>query len=548
MIRKFALKNALDYGKAQEGAVISKLIAADPSAKARMGELAATVKSVVLEVNGLDRAQIEREFSRYAAEFREAEQEKAERSSKHDFSIEGAEKGRFVTRFPPEPGGYMHIGHAKPLAIEDKLRRIYEGKLMLYFDDTNAENEKQEFVDAFHADLKWLGIVFDGEYHASDNLPMLYEYAEKAIGKGAAYVCLCSGEKIKEDRASGSGCVHKAHSISRNIALWKEMLGNKFEDNGAVLRFNSNMQAQNTTMRDPTLFRIKHAPHYRQGSRYWVWPTYDFCTPIVDSTKGVTDVLRSKEYELRDELYFAVLDALGLRKPRITSISRLEIGGNVTHKREVRKLIAEGKVSGWDDPRLVTIAALRRRGILPQAIMEFALGSGISKSESVSSMDQLLAINRRLLEKGALRLFIVAEPVPVEVEGADKNPNYKADRGLFINATDAKGFSKGDSIRLRGAFNIRIDGVQKDKIRATYISSEPIDAPRVPWISGKQSCELVQIGPLLVDGRFNSDSIRRIKGYTGWDVNEMEEGSAVRFEGLGLYKLDSKQTFAFLSL
>lgn len=564
LIRKFALKNALDYGKAQEGAVISKLISADPSLKKDMRAVAEEVKSAVSEINKMKKEQLEKEFSRYEEEFKAADEEKAERSAKHSFHVEGAENGKFVTRFPPEPGGYMHLGHAKPLFIEDELRRIYGGKFMLYFDDTNAENEKQEFVDAFHSDLKWLNVKFDGEYYASDNLRMLYEYAEKAISKGKAYVCLCDGDTVKEGRASGVGCEHKKQSAKQNMELWKKMLADGFKDNEAILRLNSEMDAVNTTMRDPTLFRIKHTPHYRQGKKYWVWPTYDFCTPIMDSVKGITDALRSKEYELRDELYFAVLDMLELRKPRITSFSRLEIANNMTSKRKIRELIASGQIKGYDDPRLVTIIALRKRGIRPEAIREFALSFGMGKSESTGSLDTMLAMNRRIVDSEAARLCFMEDPVQMEIEGADKIDgeikvrlnasegsgyrSYKPGTALFINATDAKRFKKGDSLRLKDAFNVRIESIQKNKIKATYIGSEPISAPRVQWTGSMQSCELVQIGQLLVNDQFNKESITTVKGYTDGYVNDMEEGSYVQFDKVGYYKLDKKQGNLFISI
>lgn len=403
-IRKYAIRNAAEYGKASEGSVLSKIISLHPQLKADIKSLALEVKGEVAEVNKLSKDQVAREFAEHEEEFKASDAQRAEKSSKHNFSVAGAEKGNFVTRFPPEPGGYMHIGHAKPAFIEDELRKVYGGKLMLYFDDTNAENEKQEFVDAFKDDLKWLGINFDAEYYASDNLPVLYGYAKDVIRKGKAYVCMCDADTVKEGRSLGTECLHKSQSIDKNVELWQKMLNNGFKDNEAILRLNSNMNAVNTTLRDPTLFRLKHAKHYRQGDKYFVWPTYDFCTPIVDSLKGITDVVRSKEYEMRDELYFMVLEILGLRKPRINSISRLEIADNLTSKRKIRELIAQKLIDGYDDPRLVTIRALRRRGLSAEAIREFSLSFGMGKAESVVDIDMLLGINRKLISTSAKKL------------------------------------------------------------------------------------------------------------------------------------------------
>ncbi len=419
-IRKYSIKNAFEYGKAHEGSVLNKIISLYPEHKAEIKYLAREVGRIIAEVNQLDRAALEAEYSKYSADFETEQVAKAERSARHNFSIEGAKEGEFMTRFPPEPGGYMHIGHAKPVFIEDELRKAYSGKYALYFDDTNPDNEKQEFVEAFKEDLDWLGIRFDIEYYASDNIDTLYGYATGMINSGNAYVCTCSAEKLKEARASGTACEHKGRDKAENLELWHRMLADAFKDNEAILRLNSDMKSKNTTLRDPTLFRIKHGSHYRQGNKYCVWPTYDFCTPIIDSIKGITDVVRSKEYEMRDELYFMVLDMLGLRKPRINSFSRLEIASNVTSKRKIRELISKGLIDGYDDPRLVTIKALRRRGIAAAAIREFALSFGMGKSESVAEIDTLLKMNRKIIGSKAKRLIFSEDP------NAQGNPDPKA--------------------------------------------------------------------------------------------------------------------------
>lgn len=566
IIRKYSIKNAIDYGKANEGAVLNKVISLHPELKSDIKSLAMEVKKEVAEINAAGIEKLKKEYSKHAEEFKAAEAEKAERSAKHDFSIEGAEKSKFVTRFPPEPGGYMHIGHAKPVFIEDELRNAYQGKLYLYFDDTNPDKESQEFVDAFKDDLKWLGIKFDKEYYASDSIQALYGYAADAIKKGKAYVCTCSPEKVKENRAEGMECEHKRQSKDKNAELWKKMLEGDFADSEAILRFNSDMKALNTTMRDPTLFRIKHAPHYRQGMKYYVWPNYDFCTPIMDSINGITDVLRSKEYEMRDELYFAVLDVLGLRKPRITSFSRLEIANNLTSKREIRELIAKNLVDGYGDPRLVTIRGLRRRGITAQAIKELALSSGIGKSESTVDMEMLLNMNRKIVDKSAKRLFFIADPVALHVEGLDGNKKeimlkmhpaadlgyrkYKPEKELYIDPFDAKKLEHGARARLKEAYNITIAKITSSKIDASYAGSDNSDAQKVIWMNKAESkkCELWDIGPLMLNGAFNKSSMIKKDGYAEGYAANLEEGDIVQFERHGFYKLDSKKDMRFISL
>lgn len=553
LIRKLALRNAMEYGSARPGPVIAKALAADPDLKSEMASLSKAVGAIVSEVNSLPKAELEKECLRYEDEFARADAERSERSARHSFRIEGAERLSFVTRFPPEPGGYMHIGHAKPAFIEDELRRQYSGRLMLYFDDTNPENERQEFVDAIKADLKWLNIGFDGEYYASDNMELLYGYASDAIRKEGAYVCTCATDEIREKRKRGEPCSHKAQSAERNAELWKRMLDGGFADGDAVLRLNAEISSANGAMRDPTLFRLKRARHYRQGERYVAWPTYDFCTPVMDSVNGVTDTVRSKEYEMRDEVHLLLLSILSLRKPRITSISRLEISGNMTSKRRIRELVAKGLVEGWDDPRLVTIASLRRRGMAPAAIREFALSSGISKSESVASMDELLRLNRNIVGNGAARIELVEEPVPLRINGAEgaawDYSGYKADGELFINASDARVLHKGDTVRLRGAFSITVEDTG-DGVSARYSGTGAEGTRSLQWISGGGAvrCELLHIGSLLKGDEFDSGSIRRTVGYAEPAASNLASGALADFGRHGLFKLDRKESMSFLSL
>ncbi|MEM3839124.1 MAG: glutamate--tRNA ligase [Candidatus Micrarchaeaceae archaeon] len=559
LARKFAVKNAVDYGTAKEGPIIAKVLAKYPGLKAQMNELASSVSRIVKEVNSLARSELEAEYSRHAEEFEGIEKKKAELSSRHRFEVNGAESGKFATRFPPEPSGYMHIGHAKPLFIEDELRKRYSGKLFLYFDDTNPDNEKQEFVDAFKEDLRWLGIEFDRAYFASDNIPMLYDFARKAIAKGGAYVCTCSADEIKENRQEGLECRHKRQATEESMRLWEAMLLGNFGDGEAVLRWNGDMKAENTSLRDPTFFRIKRTPHYRQGSKYHVWPNYDFCTPIIDSTNGITDVVRSKEYEMRDQLYFSVLELLGLEKPRISSISRLEIANNLTSKRRIRELIAKKLISGWDDPRLVTIRALRRRGITAQAIRELALSSGMGKSESVYGIEALLNINRKIVSKSAKSLPFVENPVEMRVSGMPSGSsngdygNYKQNGELFINAMDGKILRKGDTVRLGGAFDVTIKDTGK-AISAEYAGSGSVEGRerlhRLEWIAKDDAvkCELSLIGDLLNGEEFNAQSIKTIKGYADARASELEQGEIVQFSKLGYFKLDDRKTMSFISL
>ncbi len=457
----------------------------------------------------------------------------------------------------------MHIGHAKAAFLESEFAKIYKGKLFLYFDDTNPEAEKQEFADAIKRDLDWLGIKFDKEYYASDNIEMQYKYAEKLIAEGNAYVCSCTKEEMQKDRMAKTECVHRKQSAKENLRLWQEMLSGKMDENSAVLRLAGDMKSVNTVMRDPVLFRIKKHGHYRQKNKYIVWPTYNFNTPVIDSVYGVTDVIRSKEYELRDELYVTLLNMLGLRQPRIHSIARLEIEGNITSKRKLNKLIKQGLLKGYDDPRLITIAALRRRGIAPEAIRDFVLRFGMSKANSTVSIDMLLAENRKILDSKAKRLFMVKDPVPLEVEGIGSmhvklrmHPDYdlgyrEYDVGssFFISGKDAKELSTGEKIRMKDLYNVEILSLG-DSIMTRFIGNESIDAKKLQWISADNyiSCTLEHIGRLMIGEEFNMKSLEESKGYVESAATSLDEGDVVQFEREGFFKLDDKAGEKFISL
>ena len=569
LARKLALKNALDYGSAKTTPVFNKLLAMHPELKSEMGELGRIVAQVVNEVNNMSNEERKKEFEPFANEFKKAEEEKKASTSKPHMELEGAVMGDFAARFPPEPNGYIHIGNVKQAFLSQEFARIYKGKLFLYFDDTNPDKDRQEFVDAIKADTHWLGIEFDKEYYASDSIPRLYDYARQLLSNGKAYVCFCTLDEIKRNRALKKECVHRSTSPSDNLAYFEDMLAGKYKEGEAVVRFKGDMQSENATMRDPVIMRIKSHEHYRQGSKYLVWPTYYFNTPINDSINGVTDVIRSKEYELSNELYFAILNALGLRVPRVHEMARLRIEGTSTHKRELKELISKGIISSYDDPRLVTIAALRRRGIAPEAIRNFVLKFGMSKTDSIISIDMLLAENRKVIDKYAKRLFFIAEPVALEVDGMQLQKaelrlhptedlgfrRYAISNKFIIEKSDAEKLHEGSVLCLKDLCCVKVININSNTINASFIKDMPKDefmqAPKVQWLSEGNyvKCEVEYIGKLIVDGKINENSIRRVGGFVESYANELKEGDVVNFERVGFFKLDSKQgNLVFLSL
>ncbi len=479
--RKFAYLNALEYsGKVNPNAVIGRILSEYSELRKKSNRVRSIVQSVTSSVNELSPSE---QKSRLESEFpgeletsisRKKEISKADAIKKPELpDLPDAVPGSVVTRFPPEPNGYMHIGHAKAALLGVEYAKKYGGKFMVRFDDTNPAAEKKEYYGAFIESLDWLGIKPDQVKNASDDMAKFYEIAGQMIQKFAAYVCSCSQQKMRELRGAGLPCEHRSQSAQENLDLWNSMLSGSTAAKQSVLRFVGDMVSLNTAIRDPVLFRIVEQPHPLRGTMFRVWPTYDFDGPIEDSLDGITHAMRSKEYELRDELYYTILDSASLRKPRIIEFSRLALKNTTVSKRSLRKLIEEGHVQGWDDPRLPTIAGLRRRGILPQAIRDFILSMGISKVESLPTWDLLESINRKLLDPIAKRFFFAGDPMLVEVDehprmevtlrfhpDADFGSRQIETQGSFlISGSDALQLKIGSKFRFIEAYNCEVQSL-----------------------------------------------------------------------------------------
>lgn len=568
LIKKYAIKNAVDYGKAETGSVLGKIISLSIGIK--VPELRKAVDEEVSRINRMDRQELEDEYKPFAAEFEQKAREKALEASKHSMVIEGALGGAVITRFPPEPGGYIHIGNAKQCILSNEIATKYRGKIYLYFDDTNPEKCRQEYVDGIKEDMEWLGIKFDKEYYASDNIEKVYQSAAKLIASGNAYVCLCSAEEIKKKRHERVACAHAAQSPEQNASMFSEMLAHKYDEGEAVVRLKGEMAADNATFRDPTLLRIKNTKHYRQGNKYIVWPTYHINTPVMDHLYGITDVIRGKEYEIWDEVNKRMLNLLGITPPRFHYEARLSIIGNTTAKRVIRKLISEGLISGWDDPRLLTIIALRRRGIQPEAIKEFVMRFGMSRTDSSVPMDMLLAENKKIIDKFSKHLYFVDNPVEMIIKdlGIDRailplHPQkelgvreYSIGDSLFISGADAASLKEGEMVRLKGLADIKItktgSGISAEK---AVISARAADGQHykiIQWVSAAARVECsVEMPMRMLDdlGNFNHKSLVTISGYAEGYADRLEHGEIVQFERFGYCILDNntEKKFIFIS-
>lgn len=498
-----------------------------------------------------------------------------------------AVKGKVVTRFPPEPNGYPHIGHAKAAIIDEEYAKKYEGKLILRYDDTNPLKEKIEYYDAIKEGLDWLGVRPHIIKNTSDDIEKLYEYAKKLIQKNFAYVCTCSPEIIKKNRLNAIKCNCTLNTVDENLEYFNQMIaGNDSSDIGnknsrgysgsAVLRYRGNMSSLNTAMRDPTLFRmIKGGNHPKVGSKYSLWPTYDFAAPIEDSLDGVTHAMRTKEYELRNELYYSILDNLDLPKPKLLEFSRLELEGIPVSKRKITPLIEQGIIQRWDDPRLPTLMGLRRRGIMPQAIRKFVMSLGITLAETKPSIEILEAFNRKLIDPISPRLFFVKNPVKLCIDSLDlktveikNHPTVDMGRRkvevgniIYISNDDAIRIKTGDTLRLMDLCNIEISSIENsiDKQVDDNTTSKAIiyalnkgnevshRIPKIQWISEKDFIEYRILRPLpLYKGEtYNENNLYIDRGYAESFVSNLTPGTSLQFVRYGFCRVDDKTTAIF---
>ena len=327
-------------------------------------------------------------------------------------------EGRVQTRFPPEPNGYLHIGHAKSICLNFGLARDYRGLCNLRFDDTNPETEEVSYVESIKEDIRWLGFDWEErEFYASGYFEKLYDYALELVKKGKAYVCDLNIDQISEFRGTlnkpGKESPYRNRSVGENLDLLRRMKGGEFEDGSRVLRAKIEMSHPNLLMRDPVLYRIRRAKHYRTGETWCIYPTYDWAHGLSDSIEGITHSICTLEFEVHRPLYDWILEELGVHHPRQIEFARLNLSHTVLSKRRLLELVREGYVSGWDDPRMPTISGLRRRGYTPESIRNFCELIGVAKFNSIVDIALLEDCLRQELNKMAQRKMAVLRPLKV---------------------------------------------------------------------------------------------------------------------------------------
>lgn len=511
--------------------------------------------------------------------------------------------GRFNyvrTRLPPEPNGYLHIGHVKAFMIDYLVAKENNGELILRFDDTNPTKEETEFVEAIEEDARWLGIEWVKVTYASDYFDLLYDWAAQLVNKGLAYVDDQTPEEVSANRGTltepGKNSPYRDRPVDENLELLERMKNGEFPDGSRVLRAKIDMAHPNINMRDPVMYRIIHEPpHHRTGSKWKIYPLYDWSHGQNDSMEGITHSLCSLEYENHRPLYEWFLEKLDVFKPRQIEFARLNMTYTVMSKRKLRRLVEEYHVNGWDDPRMPTLRAMRRRGYPAEAILEFIRRVGVAKNYSITDVALLEACVRDELNKTALRRMAVIRPLKVVIDNypedlveemdAINNPEDPSagtrkvpfSKVIYIEQDDFREtpppkyyrLYPGNEVRLRYAYFIKCTDVVKDEkgniieVHATYDpATKGGDSPgrrkvksTIHWVSAKHAkqAEIRMYDRLFTkedpeEGEegflscLNSNSLETLAGYVEPHLVSPEVGSRFQFERLGYFCVDSDST------
>ncbi len=506
---------------------------------------------------------------------------------------------KIQVRFPPEPNGYLHIGHVKAMCINFGVKEKYGGKINLRMDDTNPAKEDYEYVNSIVDAVKWLGFDYDKLVFASDYYDRLYEIAEKYILDGNAYVCDLSAAEITATRGTlteaGVPSPYRNRTTEENLHLFREMKAGKYPDGTKVLRAKIDMASPNLNMRDPVIYRIAHVPHYRTGDKWCIYPMYDFAHPVSDAIEGITHSLCSLEFENHRPIYNWFVEKAGFPAPlpRQIEFARLNITNMLMSKRYLKKLVDDGFVRGWDDPRMPTIAGLRNRGVPPESLKKFCAGVGVAKAYSVVNQAQLDSCIRDSLNMSAERAMAVLNPVKLTItnyEGEetlefDKNPmkegsgirEVKFSGTVYIDRDDFsldpppkyKRLFKGGTVRLKSAYIVRCDDMKLgadgnvEEILCTYFpetksgSDKPSEIKAkgvIQWVDAKygKDVEFRHYRPLLTDEqypeqdyaeRLNKDSEIIFFGKAEPYLAECADGKPFQLMRTGYYKKALENNF-----
>ena len=559
LIRKLALLNAINYnGKARFQPVFGKLLAEKPNLKARMREIAPIVAEIVEAVNRLSLEEQEREAK---AKWPEALVKERVEAEKRLPPLPNVEKYKqVVTRFSPNPDCVLHLGSARAIILCYEYAKMYNGSFYLRFEDTDPKLKRPQlsFYDLIREDLKWLGCRWDDEFIQSDRLPIYYEHAEKLLAGGNAYVCTCKSPDFRRKVLAKHACPCRDLPANEQLSRWRKMLDATYREGEAVVRIKTDLNHPNPAVREWPALRIidtEKYPHPRVGSKYRVWPLYNFACGVDDHLLGITHIIRGKEHLTNQKRQEYMYRHFGWEYPEAIHYGRMKITGATLSKSKIVQGMRDGIFTGWDDPRLATFIALRKRGITPEAIRRLIIDVGPKPVGVVLSWENLNAHNRKIIDPVANRYFFVHDPkrmvvksvsqavtakVPLHPDNPEKGfrqfrvkPENK-EASLWISSHDLNILKKEKMVRLMGLFNVQIENVAKGVVEAAYHSKSHEEArklgvPLIHWVPADTGiqCEVVMPDATIA------------KGIAEDDCRELKADDIVQFERFGFVRVES---------
>ena len=559
IIKRIVLLNALRYdGKAAHKPVFSKLLGEHPQFRRRIKEVTQIVNDVIQEINSLT---LEKQREIVEEKWPETLKEEKTEETKQLPPLPNAKKyEKVVTRFSPNPDFVLHLGSARAIILSHDYAEMYGGIFILRFEDTDSKTKKPklEFYDAIREDLKWLGCRWDSEFIQSDRLPIYYRHAEEIIKKGSAYVCTCKREDFQEKTRKGQSCPCRILSVDENLVRWNRMLDGTYGEGEAVVRVKTDLGHPNPAVRDWPALRIidpESYPHPRVGSKYRVWPLYNFSTAVDDHLMGITHIIRGKEHLTNQARQEYMYRHFGWEYPETIHYGRLKITGASLSKSEIVKGLASGDYKSWDDPRLATLAALRRRGITPEAIRDLIIDVGPKPQDVVLSWENLYAHNRKQIDPTAKRYFFVSSPVKVVVKDVPHaftakvplHPDYpemgfrvfdvkpsEGEATFLISKSDVNRLEDKQAIRFMDLFNFRVEKAGKTLVQATFLGesyeeAKKVGAPLIHWVpvGGGVPCEVVMPDASVAEG-VAEEACRALK-----------PDEIIQFQRFGFVRVDS---------
>ncbi len=498
---RLALENAVEYGgKALPDPVLRRIAGELPELRPRLKELLPLVREVLSEVNEMTPEEQARKLEELGGKPRE----RRERRKGLPELPEVEKYERVVTRFAPNPNGPLHLGHVRAALLSHEYARLYGGRFILRFEDTNPANARGEMYERIKEDLRWLGMSWDEEFFQSDRLELYYRVAEALLAEGKAYVCVCRAEEFRERRDRGLPCPCRDLPPSRHLERWRGMREGEYGEGEAVLRLKTDLRHPNPAVRDWPAFRVVEAAHPRTGNRYRVWPLYNFSVSVDDHEMGITHVIRGKEHEVNEARQRVLFQLLGWEYPTVVQYGRLTLAGSRLSKTEIVRAVERGELEGYDDVRLGTISALRRRGFLPESIRRVILEVGLTPVDSSLSWESLEAHNRKLVDDLALRYFFVPSGVWMRIRGAPELPEVELplhpshpERGkrrlpllyrnghllVFLPPGDLESLREGELFRLKDLMNVAL--LSRSPPEGEFRGLELLQGvPKVQWVSG----------------------------------------------------------------